>query len=154
MDFRPHSVGIEYSTCLKSFIFQKYNVSAFKCRVERFFPTITKKKHHLEEKMWKKNTLMNILTCASLFRKSKNPRPPPHTTDARFENGIPPICKVHTVGYMYLILFGCKRFLSNYITQSTSQGWGLSLVSRFFTTFLLKTVISGGGAKANRTVDF
>ena len=47
VEFRPHSGGVEYSTCLKIFIFWKYNVSAFKWRVERFSTTLKEKKSGL-----------------------------------------------------------------------------------------------------------
>ena len=53
--FRPHSGGVEYSTSIKIFIFKKPNVSAFKCRVSRFFPTITDKKPPLRRKKCEKN---------------------------------------------------------------------------------------------------
>ena len=44
VEFRPHSGGVEYSTCPKIFIFEKYNISAFKWRVERFSTTLKEKK--------------------------------------------------------------------------------------------------------------
>ena len=54
VEFRLHSEAVEYSTSLKNFIFQKSNVSAFKCRVSRFFPTITEKNTTLKKKCEKK----------------------------------------------------------------------------------------------------
>ena len=54
VEFRPHSGGVEYSTCLKIFIFWKYNVSAFKWRVEYFYTTLNKKKRLVYEKTPKK----------------------------------------------------------------------------------------------------
>ena len=69
VEFRPHSGGVEYSTCLKIFIFWKYNVSAFKWRVERFSTTLKEKKRLVYEKKAKKTTLRHFLTGASLIMK-------------------------------------------------------------------------------------
>ena len=55
VEFRPHSGGVEYSTCLKIFIFWKYNVSAFKWRVERFYTTLRKNKAACLRKKHPKN---------------------------------------------------------------------------------------------------
>ena len=44
VEFRPQFGGVEYSTCPKIFIFEKYNISAFKWRVERFSTTLKEKK--------------------------------------------------------------------------------------------------------------
>ena len=55
VEFRPQSRGVEYSTCLKIFIFWKYNVSAFKWRVERFYTTLKEKKAACLRKKGEKN---------------------------------------------------------------------------------------------------
>ena len=55
MNFSATSRGIEYSQGLKKFIFWKYNVLAFKWRVERFSTTLKEKKAACLRKKGEKN---------------------------------------------------------------------------------------------------
>ena len=57
---------------LKNFIFQKFNVSAFKCRVSRFFPTITEEKPPLRSRGVKVHMRLGKISklTPTIFQKS------------------------------------------------------------------------------------